>query len=164
LDKIAAAFDYEGPAATLMRQLKYGGQSYLAQGAGAYLTAQFLRLEWPMPDYIIPVPMSFMHWLDRGYNQSLLLAESMGEMIQRPVQDILYRRSGDYSQAGLSRWQRQELDGRTIRLNATLDLRDKTVLLVDDVMTTGSTIRKCAEVLMEAAPARIYGLVLCKAV
>ncbi|MBA3816982.1 MAG: ComF family protein, partial [Parachlamydiaceae bacterium] len=51
--RIAAAFDYEGPASTLIKQLKYGGQPYLAEGAGAFLTAQFIRLEWPMPDYII---------------------------------------------------------------------------------------------------------------
>ena len=163
LDKIGATFDYVGPASTLIRQLKYGGQSYLSQGAGAYLAAQFLQLEWPMPDYIIPVPISFMHWLDRGFNQSLLLADVVAEVIHKPVQDILYRRSGDYSQAGLSRWQRQELDGRSIQLKSTLDLRDKTLLLIDDVMTTGTTLRRCAEALMEGAPARIYGLVLCRA-
>ncbi len=164
LDKIAAAFDYVGPAATLIRQLKYGDQPYLAEGAGAYLAAQFLRLEWPLPDYVVPVPMSFMHWLDRGYNQSKLLADAVAGIIRSPVQDLLYRRSGDYSQAGLSRWQRQELDGQTIRLKSTLDFRDSTLLLIDDVMTTGSTLRKCAEALMEGAPARIYGLVLCRAV
>src|SRR4029079_15107444 len=102
LRRIAAAFDYEGPAATLVKQLKYGGQPYLAEGAGAFLTAQFIRLEWPMPDFIIPMPMAPLRKLERGYNQSLLLAEEVGCLIERPVLNILRRHSGDFSQAGLN--------------------------------------------------------------
>lgn len=163
-DKIAAAFDYLGPAATLIRRMKYGDQPYLAKGAGAFLAAQLLRLEWPMPDFIIPVPISFMHWVERGYNQSRLLSENMGVLLQISIADILIRNSGDYSQAALSRKQRIELEGKTILLKKKVDLRDKTILLVDDVMTTGSTLRKCAEVILEEGPARVYGLVLCRAI
>src|SRR5262245_11643198 len=130
LDKVAAAFDYDGPAASFIRHLKYADQSYLATGGGAYLAAQYLRLEWPLPDYIIPVPISFMHWIDRGYNQSFLLAESCGVILQRPVHDILHRLSGDYSQAGLSVRQRHQLDGGSIHLKScNMDLRDTTLLL-----------------------------------
>lgn len=164
LNAIAAAFDYVGPAATLVRKLKYSEQSYLAKGCGAYLTAQFLQLEWPMPDVIIPVPIALTHLLERGYNQSLLIAKSMSEILNCPVQEALYRGSGDYSQAGLSRKQRMELDGLLFSLKKDQQLQDKTVLLIDDVMTTGSTMRKCAEALMEECPAKIYGLAICRAI
>lgn len=161
-DRTGAVFDYVGPASTLVRRMKYSDQPYLAKGAGAYMTAQLLRLEWPMPDFLIPVPLSFMHWLERGYNQSLLLCESMAEILQLPVADILVRSSGDFSQAALSRKQRMELEGKTFKLKPKVSLSDKTILLVDDVMTTGSTLRKCGEILLEQGPAKIYCLVLCK--
>lgn len=164
LNGIAAAFDYFGPASTLVRKLKYGDLPYLAKGCGAYLAAQFLCLEWPMPDVIVPMPIAFSHWLERGYNQSLLLAQSLAAILHCPVQEALVRESGDYSQAGLTRQQRIQLDGACFRLKPNLQLRDKSVLLIDDVMTTGSTLRKCAEVLLEDQPESIYGLTFCRAI
>lgn len=163
-DAIAAAFDYVGPAATLIQKLKYGDQSYLAKGCGGYLAAQFLRLGWPIPDVIVPVPISLAHWMERGFNQSLLLAQTLSGILNVPVQEALKRKSGDYSQAGLSRSQRVKLDGATVHLKKAQQLQDKCVLLIDDVMTTGSTMRKCAEAMLEECPAHIYGLAVCRAI
>lgn len=163
LHGIAAAFDYLGPAACLVKKLKYADQAYLAEGLGAYMSAQFLQLNWPMPDYIIPVPIAFTHWLDRGYNQSLLLANHVGKLLSCPVIEPLKRKSGDFSQAGLSRKQRMQLNGSCISLNEAHLLQDKSILLIDDVMTTGSTLRKCAEALCEGYPSHIYGLCVCRA-
>lgn len=163
-DGLAAAFDYAGPAASLIRKLKYSDQPYLAKGCGAYLAAQVLRLEWPIPDAIVPVPLSLSHWFERGYNQSALMAETLSEILKSSVCHALKRKSGDYSQAGLSRQQRVQLDGSTIQLKQGLSLQDKHILLVDDVTTTGSTLRKCAEALLEASPSSIYGITVCRAV
>lgn len=164
LNGIAAAFDYLGPAASLIRQLKYGGQTYLAKGCGAYLGAQFLRLEWPLPDLIVPVPMAFSRLIDRGFNQSRLLADTLSSILERPVKEVLVRRSGDYSQAGLSRKQRCQLDGENIQLQKGVNIQKTNILLIDDVMTTGSTMRKCAETLLEQSPASLYGLTFCRAI
>ncbi len=162
LHRIGSAFDYTGPAASLIRHLKYGNQKYLARGCGAYLAAQFLRLEWPMPDVIIPVPIAFNHWVNRGFNQCELLANHLGDIIKCPVVNALRRRSGDYSQAGLNREQRMKLIGNTFELRKGYQFYDKTILLVDDVMTTGSTMRKCAEQLYETYPESIYGITVCR--
>lgn len=163
LNGIAAAFDYVGPAACLVKKLKYSDQPYLANGCGAYLAAQFLQLGWPMPDVLIPVPIAMTHWIERGYNQSLLLAQSLSQILNRPVQDAMIRKSGDYSQAGLSRKQRMELEGNLFHLKKKQKLADKCILLIDDVMTTGSTLRKCSEALQEECPSTIYGLTVCRA-
>jgi ComF family protein len=165
LKRIAAVFDYEGPAASLVRNLKYGGQPYIAKGCGAYLAYQFVNLGWPIPDTIIPMPMPRLRKLDRGYNQSALLAEALGEFLDRPVLDILHRRSTGFSQAGLNIAQRKALNSSafTIKKNHPR-LHDKTVLLIDDVMTTGSSLRCCAETLAGLYPADIYGLTLCRTI
>lgn len=164
LYRIAAVFDYVGPAATLVKKMKYSNQPHLAKGGGAFLAAQFLKLEWPIPDVVIPVPMALTHWIDRGYNQSELLAQQFTDIIGCPMQNALKRHSGDYSQAGLSLNQRKELNGERFCLRENLQFHDKTILLIDDVMTSGSTLRKCAEVLFASYPKAIYGLTLCRAI
>lgn len=160
--RAAAAFPYEGPARSIVRKMKYANQPYLAQGAASYMVAQFTRLDWPMPDLIVPVPMAVTHRFLRGYNQSVLLAQHIAEMLQRPMVEALHRSCGDYSQAGLSREQRESLDGSTITLRDKYDLRDRCLLLVDDVMTTGSTIKRCSEMLLHGCPNSIYSLTVCK--
>jgi ComF family protein len=164
MKRIAAAFDYDGPAATLVKQLKYGGQPYLAEGAGSFLTAQFIRLEWPLPDFIIPMPMAPLRRFERGYNQSQLLAEVIGRLINRPVLNILKRASGDFSQAGLSHKQRLQLSENAITLKSNEQLRDACLLLVDDVMTTGSTLQRCAKALAGGYPESIYAITVCRAI
>lgn len=160
----AAAFEYQGPAVSLIKKLKYHYQPYLAQGAAAFLALQFDRLQWPVPDVLVPVPISLMHWLDRGYNQSALIAQHLSRFLNVPVWDILRRQSGDYSQAGLSFAQRQQLTGHQFFLKEEQPhaLYDKTLLLIDDVITTGKTLERCAEVLLEGYPSRLYALALCK--
>ena len=159
----AAAFDYANPASCLVRSLKYGNQPHLAKGGGAFLAAQFLQLNWPMPDAVIPVPIAFNRWIDRGYNQSSLLAKHLAEFLDCPFQEALKRSGGDYSQAGLTRRQRMELKGGTIALKKGINLQDRCILLIDDVMTTGTTMRYCAEAILEQGPSSVYGLTLCRA-
>lgn len=164
LHRVGACFDYLGPAGSLVKQLKYGHKPHLAAGGAAFLLAQWAHLDWPVPDVIIPVPMPTLRRLSRGYNQSQLLAEELGKMLNRPVVNILNRTSGDFSQAGLSIAQRQKLSGDTVRVKAGgPSLADQELLLIDDVLTSGATLRRCAEALSAAGPATIYGLTLCRA-
>lgn len=168
----AAAFEYTGPAATLVKRLKYSNQPYLAKGLAAYLIAQFVRLNWPKPDLVIPVPIAFTHLLERGYNQSLLLAKYFVEGIEGEMLEALERHSGDFSQAGLSKEQRSRLSHDHFHLKKRQprmglgepDLLGKNILLLDDVMTTGSTLRQCASVLARKSPKAIYALTVCKAI
>lgn len=163
IDQVGAVFDYEGPPATLVRQLKYGGKTYLAQGAGAYMAAQFIALNWPIPDVIIPMPMARLKKLDRGFNQSVLLANAFASILGCPVSELIKRKSGDYSQAGLDFSQRLKLNSSSFSVKPNTKLYGKTVLLIDDVMTTGTTLKCCAEALRPAFPDHIYALTLCRA-
>lgn len=163
LHHCASAFDHTGPAATIVKKLKYNNQFYLAKGIAAFVALQLIRLDWPLPDLIVPVPLSFSHWLLRGYNQTFLIAQSLGEILSKPVGDVLERRSGDYSQAGLKRSDRLKLDSSSFRLKKPDEIADKNILLIDDVMTTGKTLRCCAEVILEASPQSIYGMSVCRA-
>jgi ComF family protein len=158
---MGATFDYKGPIVTLIKKLKYGNQPYLSKGIASFMGAQFVNLNWPLPDIIIPVPQSLSRIFTRGYNQAELLSETLSEILQCPVQKALLRLSGDYTQAALSKEQRTNLTGNSIRLKKKQMLQDKVILLIDDVMTTGSTLKRCAEALLEDCPNSIYALTAC---
>lgn len=160
---VAAAFNYEGPAATLIKKMKHGSQPHLSKGAGAFLAAQWVQLKWPMPEVIIPVPQKLSHWLQRGYNQSCLLANAMGSLLSCPVEPILRSTQEGFSQTGMTREQRMQLPLNRVRVKKKhRDLSDKVILLIDDVMTTGTTLRTCAQALLEECPSSIYALALCR--
>lgn len=160
--RMAAVFDYAGPAAALVKKLKYGNQPYLAQGAGAFLAAQFLRMDWPLPDAIVPVPLSSIHRFERGYNQSELMARSMAAILGVPCINALGRQNGGYSQAALPHHQRIQLKDNVFFVKKGVDLHDRRVLLIDDVMTTGATLSGSAAALLEQSPSQLYGLAFCR--
>ena len=153
--KIASAVDYQGAVSSLVKKLKYGKMPYLAKTAGALMLAQFFRLKWPIPDYIIPVPRR--HWF-QGMNHAALIANSFAKSLQVPALPLVKRRAGDLSQARLSKSQRERLSSTCFYLKTSLPLEEKTLLLIDDVMTTGTTLRHCSEALVSALPAHIYAL------
>ena len=126
------------------------------------MAVQFLSLDWPIPDFVIPMPMSRLRKIERGYNQSELLAESLAQLIHRPICKGLKRKSGDFSQAGLDHSQRLNLKNDSFFVKNGEQLYDKIVLLVDDVMTTGSSLNCCAEALIPAFPQEIYALTFCR--
>lgn len=162
--RMGAAFNYNGVAASLVKRLKYSQQPHLAKGMAAFLFAQFDRLQWPMPDALIPVPISFTHWLERGYNQSALLAKEMGLLLERPIWQLMSRQSGDFSQAALNFEQRKALESNCFNIKSfhSHALHGKILLVIDDVMTSGLTLQRCAEVLQKEQPAALYALTFCR--
>lgn len=160
--RMGAAFDYTGPAASLISHLKYRNRPSLAKGMAGFLVGQFDRLQWPLPDALVPVPLSFSRSIERGYNQSSLLAEEMGAILQCPVWHPLKRQSGDFSQSSLSLEQRKGLEAKRFKLNPKVGIEGKVLLVIDDLMVTGSTLRCCAEVLSSGNCNALYALTFCR--
>lgn len=162
LTAVASAFDAEGPVGTLVNKLKAGDKPYLAESLASFMTMQLFKLNWPLPDCIVPVPLSKIRLFSRGYNQRLLLAQAIGRLIDRPVLEAVGRKSGEYSQSALSYKQRLQLNKDSFFLRKGNSLQDQKILIVDDLLATGSTLRACAEILIEGCPQQIYGLTACR--
>lgn len=159
--KMGAALDYVGPVMTLVKKLKYGKIPYLAKTASAFMTAQFFQLEWPIPDVIIPVPRR--HWF-LGVNHAALLAKKLANSLSTTSVELIKRRVGDLSQARLSKEQREALAVTSFYLKKETYLNEKSVLIVDDVITTGTTMHRCIEVISGAFPKKIYALSLARSI
>lgn len=162
-EAMAAVFEFFGPAASLVKKLKYHHMPYLALDMASCLVAQFCRLEWPRPDIVTSVPISWSRYLARGYNQSALLAQQLAFTLGVPYKELLGRYSGDLSQAHLSQEDRLKLNGQRFYLKETQAYYGKTLLIIDDVVTTGTTLKKCAELLRSVAPCHLYALLFCHA-
>lgn len=172
-DAVAACFDYRGPPASAVKALKFGGMPYTSKILGAYLALQLTRLNWRWPDLIVPMPLSFGRWMERGYNQSALLAGDLGGLIGVPVRPLLGRRQGSFPQAKLSGEQRRRLDEDVFVLRRPFKLpvfnrgleinpEGKNILMIDDVFTTGTTLRRAASTLLALKPATLYALTVCR--
>ena len=112
-------------------------------------------------DYIIPVPLYPSRKRERGYNQSRILAEEVSKTISVPLAEkVLIRKKKTKDQTHLSPEERERNVKGAFVVRANLTLQGKKVILVDDVITTGSTLKECARVLKEAGAREVVGVTL----
>ena len=107
---------------------------------------------------ITPIPTTRRRARTRGYNQARLLAEAVAGRVDMPLVDALERRQGGPTQVGLHPAQRRANVRRafTVRAEARAKLEGARVLLVDDVLTTGSTAMEAARPLVQAGATQVF--------
>ena len=107
-------------------------------------------------DLIIPVPLHRFRLLKRKYNQSALLAKHIAKHSQKTcAPDGLKRIRSTPTQGKLSPTERKKNVANAFRINPRLAVKDKTVLLIDDVLTTGATANECSRILIEAGAKQV---------
>ncbi len=111
-------------------------------------------------DLLVPVPLHPKRLQERGYNQSELLAKALSQQMGIPWKNCLQRVRNTPHQTGMNRAQRlQNLDG-AFALRRGYDVAGKRIILVDDVFTTGTTMRQCAKVLHQHGAVQVLGATL----
>jgi ComF family protein len=146
----------------LIHNFKYRRKTTLGKGLGRRL-GEILKKESLLEeiDYLIPVPLHPSRQRERGYNQSKILGQGISDMTALPLLDrVLLRKKNTKDQTDLSPEEREEnvRDAFAVRDNSVL--KGKGVLLIDDVMTTGATLRECSGVLKQAGARIIIGATL----
>ena len=154
---------YEEPLSTAIKKLKYQRNVGIAETLAFYFVELYNNINQDV-DIIIPVPLSSKRFRDRGYNQSSLIAKPFSLAIGRPMKtQALFRHKETKSQVGLSREQRSENVADSFIADKSQVL-GKTIVLIDDVTTTGSTLEACAKALKKEGAKTIVGLTLARAV
>src|SRR5262245_37938210 len=161
-DRARAVAHYSGAMRTLVHQLKYADRH-----DGRTLLARWLaeagRDLLPGIDAILPVPLSRLRLLRRQFNQAAVLAGELSRQTGVPMDPLLLARTRSTgSQVGMTRDQRRRNVAGAFRVPARrrVWLAGRNVLLVDDVVTTGSTADACARTLKRAGAARVDVLAL----
>lgn len=147
-------FDKAGTLQSVQHALKYGNRPRYGVPLGRLLGNAFSDIH-PRPDGVVPIPLHHTRQLERGYNQSAMLAEGVAEALECPCRtDLLERPRPTRSQAHLSRKERW----RNVRNAFTADpaCADGQWLLVDDVLTTGSTAVAAAQTLADSGAASLF--------
>ena len=144
-----APYIYEGPAAALIKKLKYEGCLELAPILSDLLYEFWKGLGWEA-DLIVPVPLSEKRRAQRGFNQSELIGRPFAKKTGIPIRPgALMKIRHTAQQVGLNAEERRANLSGAFAAESVI-VRGKRILLLDDVMTTGSTFAECSAVLLKA--------------
>jgi ComF family protein len=157
----AYSFMMESPIQSIIHAFKYSGMTRLAECCGRSIVTMLPG----KTDFIIPVPLHRTRFAERGYNQAESLADGLAKDTKTAVLCAVKRTRPTPSQTNLSIPERIEnVRGAFALTRLAYAAKGKQVLIVDDVMTTGSTLASVVETIMEAKPATISILTLAMAV
>lgn len=163
LDFIRAACVYDEVSKNVMLPFKHAGAlRYKIIMSRAMITAT-RDLKNPV-DMVIPVPLSHARLFKRGYNQAALLARPIAKHLNAPVATNIIRRKHKRDMGHMTFKQRHNHIRGVFAIPNPDTVRGKTILLVDDVMTSGATFGELNKVLKRAGATAVYGVVFCRVV
>lgn len=155
-----AAAVYAEPVATAIKRLKFSGQIVYLPLLQSWLQRPDCRELAAAADLLLPVPLHPRRLRARGFNQALLLARSFTD---KPVAlEVLTRERHTVPQVGLNPKERRDNVKGAFAVRQPEAVKGKNILLIDDLYTTGSTVRECARVLRRAGAARVEVLTVAR--
>ncbi len=164
VDRVVCRGDYDLPLlGNIIQRVKYDFWTAPAD----YVFPKLLKKLTPLlqlsssDTVIVPIPLHWRRRLSRGFNQSELITRALHEITGHPVTHLIQRRRFTTPQAKLSGQERVTNVAGAFRVQSGIKVPIR-VILVDDVITTGSTIRECAEVLRAAGVQKITAVALAK--
>lgn len=156
-DACYAPLQYAPPADALVRTLKFPGETFARRLASAdCLAAAMLGGPRPAGDVLVPVPLSRARLKERGFNQALELTRPLARALTLPLDATGLVRTRETAPQSTLPWEERARNLRQAFL-AERDYAGLTVILVDDVMTTGATFEAAARALKAAGAVRVVG-------
>lgn len=150
-------FHKKGIVQEMMHQLKYKGNQEIGTIVGDWYASELKDLQ-PMQniDYIIPVPLHKRRFRERGYNQVTTFGKALAKRLNIPYEEsVLQRKLYTKTQTKKSLLGRADINKTIFEVTFSENHHDKHFLLIDDVMTTGSTLEACSRELLKIPNAKI---------
>lgn len=157
-----SSLKFEGDVQKAIHKFKYARYKFLAKPFAEFLFDTLQSNNWKI-DLIAYVPLYPTREKSRGYNQSKILAEELSKLTNIPIFDDIIRLKDTPTQTSLSKRERMENVKDCFKVNNRSQVRDKNILLVDDVFTTGSTCDSISKQLKKYHATNIYILTICHA-
>ena len=154
-DQLHAPYLYEAPCDFMLQQLKFSEKRYFARAAGNLL-ANYLREQSATGvDFILPVPLHNSRLLERGFNQSFEIGRYISNALNIPlINGLLTKQQETAPQMSLSAKERQKNVRNVFAVEKWLE--GKSVAVVDDVVTTGSTVNEIARTLKRSGADKVF--------
>ena len=151
-------FEKDKELQKIIHALKYNHRFLTGKFMGEILAGSIKDKlnEWKV-ELIIPVPLHQLKKFERGYNQSYYIAKGIGKKLNIKIgENVLARTRYTQSQTTMTLVEREQNIKDAFVIKKSRGIKDKNLLLVDDVITTGATTSECGKVLLEAGAANIY--------
>ncbi|KAF0134209.1 MAG: ComFC [Candidatus Saganbacteria bacterium] len=157
--------EYDGVLKTAILKFKFKNKTGLAEPLGAFMVKYLSQnLDMNKVDFIVPVPLHSKKFLERGFNQSELLSHAISKHYNLPtVSGLLFRVKETNPQFELPRNERIKNVKGAFEVRGANLLRDRNILLVDDIYTTGSTVSECTKILKTNGAKNVHVLTLSRA-
>ncbi len=156
-------YSYEGLVKKAIYSYKYYNKAYYFKLFGNILVEFMKNTEYTDFDFIVSVPLHRSRMQERGYNQSQLIAKYISEKLSIPYADALKRTRKTQKQSRQSRLSRKR---NIINAFETKKSSEKvihsSVLLVDDIYTTGATVNECARALINSGVSKVYAITIAR--
>ena len=154
--RTVAALRYEEPVRGAILRYKFHGRRQYAAGFGRLLAMQVYRELRDAYDCVSFVPVSRARLRERGYDQAQLLAEATAEELGCRAVRLLQKRRNVPAQSGIQEPERRKANVLGVYRVPNPELvRDRRILLIDDVITTGATLSECCKTLLDAGAREI---------
>lgn len=158
--RAAVLYDEDGPAGTAIKRFKYGRRLDLLPVMQAWLRTPACQELAEAADLLVPVPLHARRLKERGFNQALLLAQAFPH---KPLaREALVRVRHTLPQSGLNPKERRENVNRAFAVLRPEEVKGKHLALIDDVYTTGATVKECARVLLRAGAREVQVLTVAR--
>jgi competence protein ComFC len=163
-DCVVSKYQAKGILRDLIHRFKYGRQYHLRRVLAIFLLEAMddSRLPSVSADWIVPVPLHPTRLRERGFNQADALAEIVSKYAQIPILRSIERHRYTQTQTRLDRTERIQNLRNTFALRKNSAVRGKHFLLVDDILTTGSTLHECALVLRAAGAESVRAITVAR--
>ena len=163
-DCVVSSYQAKGVLRDLIHRFKYGRQYYLRRVLADFLVEamQDARIQEYPTDYLVPVPLHPTRLRERGFNQADALAEILSKRTRLPVLRCIERRRYTDTQTRFDRGERMQNLRNAFALRKSNDVRGKHLILLDDVLTTGSTLHECALVLRAAGAESVRAITVAR--
>ncbi len=157
-------WEFSGKMQTVIHEMKFHGKKSLSRWLGDEMAQAASRHpQFACADALIPVPLHKIKFRERGYNQSLLLAQCVSKQLHIPILDRVLRRVRyTKSQATLNAIEREKNMQGAFGVFSKHLIHDKRIIVVDDVFTTGATLKACARTLLNSGAAAVLSLTAAK--
>ncbi len=165
-DKARAIIAYDQASSPMITKFKYSKAKYLEKRLCEILCEGYAKYPELAPDFVTFVPMTEKKLKERGYNQTQVLASLFCEKNNLELKQLLVKSKETPAQAGLDKDKRKEniKDAFEIIAENRKLVKDKKILIIDDVFTTGSTTNECAKVLKKAGASSVFVLTIAKTI
>ncbi len=161
----ATAVRFECEARQMVLDYKFSRHVWLRDDFTDWIEAAArARFDMAAVDLVVPMPTTALHRMDRGYNPCVLLAKELSRRIGRACRSVLARQGRFERQGSLNEEERLENVKGTFAVRRPEFVRGRTVLVVDDIMTTGATLAETARTLKDSGAWRVWSVALARSV